>query len=222
MKRSKLKLSIPLLAAESLLVLSGCSSSDSKLTFVSASNDLYTYHYGQNLNGLFTGDDAGSLYSMADDFDGPMPVVEIEFDENLYNRTQTVPVSVTSGSDSIARTINLIILDQYPPEITVNLPEKPDKFDQITDIIQVQDQVDWTGAIYEIPSIAQFIANEVNYDQPGWYAYTTINHNQVIFPFEQPLGRDSTIEILAWDGHGNFSRKTVEIPQSSDSNSESK
>ncbi len=221
MKHSKLMLRAVPTGTGCLLVLSGCNSSESKLSFTSASNALYTYFYGQNLNGLFTGDDARTLYSVADDFDGSMPVVEIEFDENLYNHTQTVPVSVTSGSDSIARTINLIILDQYPPEITVNMPDKPNKYDQITDIVQVQDQVDWTGAVYEIPSIAQFIANEVNYDQPGWYAYTTINHNQVIFPFEQPLGRDSTIEILAWDGHGNFSRKTVEIPQSSNSNSES-
>ena len=198
------------------LAMVGCHSSDSQLSFTSASNDLYTYYYGQNLNGLFTGEDATLLYSMADDFNGPMPVVEIEFDENLYNHTQTVPVSVTSGSDSIARTINLIILDQYPPEITVNMPDKPDKYDQITDIIQVQDQVDWTGAIYEIPSIAQFNASTTNYDQPGWYAYTTTNHNQVIFPFEQPLDLDSTIEILAWDGHGNFSRKVVEIPQLSE------
>ncbi|WP_323089546.1 hypothetical protein [Allobaculum sp. JKK-2023] len=193
--------------------MAGCNSSESKLSFTSASNDLYTYYYGQNLNGLFTGDDAGFLYSVADDFDGPMPVVEIELDENLYNHTQTVPVSVTSGSDSIARTIKLIILDQYPPEITVNLPEKPDKDDQITDIIKVQDQVDWTGAVYEIPFITQFNPSTVNYDQPGWYAYTTINHNQVIFPFSELSGRDSTIEVLAWDGHGNFSRKTIEIPQ---------
>ncbi|GEM_PF-3373351 len=196
-----------------VLTMVGCHSSDSQLSFTSTSNNLYTYYYGQNLNDLFTGEDATLLYSVADDFNGPMPVVEIEFNENLYNHTQTVPVSVTSGSDSIARTIQLIILDQYPPEITVTLPEKPDKYDQITDIIQVQDQVDWTGAIYEIPFIAQFNASTINYDQPGWYAYTTVNHNQVIFPFNELLDRDSKVEIIAWDGHGNFSRKTVEIPQ---------
>ena len=196
-----------------VLTTAGCNSSESKLSFTSASNDLYTYYYGQNLNGLFTGDDAGFLYSVADDFDGPMPVVEIELDENLYNHTQIVPVSVTSGSESISRTIKVIILDRYPPEITVNLPEKPDKYDQITDIIQVQDQVDWTGAVYEIPFIAQFDPSTVNYDQPGWVTNTTRNADQVIFPFDDSLGKYSKIEVVAWDGHGNFSRKTVEIPR---------
>ena len=43
----------------SVLTMAGCNSSESKLSFTSASNDLYTYYYGQNLNGLFTGDDAG-------------------------------------------------------------------------------------------------------------------------------------------------------------------
>lgn len=196
-----------------LVTIVGCNSSDNQLSFTSASNDLFTYYYGQNLNGLFTGDDARTLYCVADDFDGPMPVVEIEFDENLYNHTQTVPVSVTSGSTSISRTIKLIILDKYPPEITVNLPEKPNKRDQITDIVRVRDRVDWTGAVYEIPFVAQFSANTANYDQPGWVAYATVNSNQVIFPFSDPLGRDSKIEIIAWDGHGNFSRKTIEISE---------
>lgn len=202
-----------LFCAFSLPLIGGCAPAKNRLTFVEQSNYLYTYSYGQPLNDLFQGDDAGFLYAVEGDSDIPMPVVEMEFDPDFYNHTQIVPVSVTSGSDSISRTIQMIILDQNPPEIIVELPEKPNNQLQVTDLVKVQDTVDWTGAVNEVPFISEYAPEKINYEQPGWYARSA-NKNPVIFPYAQDLGKNSELEIIAWDGHGNFAHKTIDVRNS--------
>lgn len=203
---------IPLLS--SLLIFTGCTSNQSEPPFSLHSNDFdpITYHYGLNVQKEFCRSYEAGLYTLKEDA-RTRPLLTLEYNPDLFNYIQEAQAVLTWEQEEVRIPVPLLLVDAYAPEITVQWPAQVNGQQRWDEIILAEDMNDAEKTRIQIPFLGD---REPDYSTAGWII-TNESGKPIVFvqdgcqtDLENRLVSCQTLSILAWDGHGNFTRKELD------------
>lgn len=216
-------------------LLNGCISTNGKdydirdvMGFTRPDDNMVFFYNGQDLEHLFDNNEYGTYWWFKSPKKDPIgdqgPVVTAEYDPTLFNRMQKAVVTLEYEGQRLSEEYEIMILDQNAPVIELSLPEKIDSETSLQELFNVTDLPDWNGSPENLP-FTESVSGDA-YTRPGWTAQVTTYSSVTNVPTSYDTGKVMDVavvssetglyqpielKVMAWDGHGNFTKNEFEI-----------
>lgn len=204
----------------SVFILTGCSSNQGQLPVKLSHTDpgVLEFYNGQNVREEFQTRFKERLYTIQSEHEGE-PELLLEYNPDLFNYVQNAQAILSWENETVNIPFRMILLDTMAPEITVRIPEKLNGNECWNELIQVTESNDTTLAKSDLPFMYAAIPSD--FSAPGWVVRN--KNGELLKSLDQScLESDkgaacsdfqTPVTVFAWDGHGNISRKDIDLDQ---------